>query len=395
MKQFLLYLSIIAMLASCSGKKQVARAIHSGNYDQAIQEAMQKLRGNKDSKRNQDFILMLRDGFYKAVERDLADVKFLKKENNPDQYRELYEIFIDLDARQNSIKPLLPLVVDGKKIDFKFNDYSNSIIKYKNLSSDHLYDQGLRLLETDDKAKIREAHSIYSYIESINPNYENTRELLEEAHQRGTDHIIVSVVNQTNQIIPMRLENELLAFNTYGLNQFWTQYHSEKEAIRDTKYDLAMQLQLKRILIAPEQMNRREILREQNIKDGWDYKKDANGNVMKDSLGNDIKIDKIKKVQARFAEVEQRKTSQILAEAVYMDLNANRVIDRFPIDSGFDFVNVFGTFRGDKRALTPDDIRLLNNRQMIFPSNEQMVFNTGEDLKAKLKSVISRYRVSR
>ena len=116
---------------------------------------------------------------------------------------------------------------------------------------------------------------------------------------------------------------------------------------------------------------------------------------MKDSLGNDIKIDKFKIVKARFLEVEQRKSSQILAEAIYMDLNSNQAIDNFPIDSGFDFLNIYGTVKGDKRALTDEDLKLLNNRPVPFPSNEQMVYDTGEDLKAKLKSIISRYRVQR
>lgn len=393
MKRTLLYLSMILILASCSGKKQVARALHSGNYDHAMQEALERLRTNKDSRRKQDYILMLSDAYYKAVERDLGDVKYLKHDDNPENYKQLYEIFVDLNQRQNSIKPLLPLYVDGKKIDFKFNDYNASLIKYKNKTSDYLYEQGLKLLESDDKLKIREAHSIYDYIENINPNYDDTRKLLEEAHLRGTDHIVVSVVNQTDQVIPNRLEADLMDFNTYSLNQYWTQYHSNQSGPLDFKYDLGMQLQLKRILVSPEQVDSREILRERRIKDGWEYKKDRNGNVMKDSLGNDIKIDVFKTVRARFFEVEQRKTSQILAEAVYMDLNGNQIIDHFPIDSGFNFMNIYATFRGDKRALTDDDIRLLNNRQVIFPSNEQMVYDTGEDLKAKLKSVISRYRV--
>ena len=395
MKQLLLYFTIIATFASCSGKKQVAKALYSGNYDQAMQEAIQRLRTNKDSKRKQDYVLMLRDAFYKAVDRDLSDVKRLKQDTNPENYRHLYEIFVDLNQRQNDIKPLLPLYVDGKKVDFKFNDYNASIVKYKEKTSDYLYEQGLDLLESDDKAKIREAHALYSYIENINPNYDKTRELMEEAHFRGTDHIIVTVVNQTNQIIPQRLEMELLDFNTYGLDQFWTQYHSNISGPQDFKYDLGMQLQLKQILVSPEQVDRREILREQRIKDGWEYKKDRNGNVMKDSLGNDIKIDIFKTVRARFFEVEQRKSSQIVAEAVYMNLNTKEIMDNFPIDSGFDFINIYGTLRGDKRALTDDDRRLLRNRQLPFPSNEQMVYDTGEDLKAKLKAVLSRYRIDR
>ena len=65
----------------------------------------------------------------------------------------------------------------------------------------------------------------------------------------------------------------------------------------------------------------------------------------------------------------------------------------FPIDSGFVFDNLYATYRGDKRALSKEDWDLIGNRQIPFPTNEQMVYDTGEDLKAKLKDIISRFRV--
>ena len=48
---------------------------------------------------------------------------------------------------------------------------------------------------------------------------------------------------------------------------------------------------------------------EKNIKDGFTYVLDTNGNVMKDSLGNDIKVDKIVKISAKKIEFEQTKSA--------------------------------------------------------------------------------------
>jgi hypothetical protein len=52
---------------------------------------------------------------------------------------------------------------------------------------------------------------------------------------------------------------------------------------------------------------------------------------------------------------------------------------------------LYATVRGDKRALNSEDIEILKSRRIRFPSNEQMVFDTGEDLKLKLKEIITRY----
>ncbi len=392
MKRFLLFTVLVSVLVSCSAKKQIEEAISHGNYDQAISEALRKLENNKDKKRKQDYVIMLKEAYDKVLTEDLAQIEHLKKDGNPELYKTIYESYADLEARQNAIKHVMPLKINGKTISFSFNDYSNELVEYRYKTSDYLMDKGLDLLDTEDKFNAREAYSLFDYVDSINPNFEDVRNLMQEAHLKGMDYVQVSILNETHQIIPQRLEAELLDFNTYGLNQFWTTYHAIADNAID--YDFAMELQLKRINISPERVNERQLLREKQIVDGWEYLLDDNGNVAKDSLGNDIKVDKIVNVRARFFEVLQTKSSQVIADVVYKDLKQNQVIDAFTIDSGFTFENVFGRFKGDRRALNRDDVNLLRQRQVNFPSDEQMVYDSGEDLKLKLKNIISSYRLN-
>ncbi|MBC2845420.1 hypothetical protein H7F21_09980 [Winogradskyella flava] len=367
-------------------------AISHGNYDQAISEALRKLENNKDKKRKQAYVVMLKDAYDKVLDEDLARIAQLKKDGNPELYKTIYESYADLEARQNTIKRVMPLRINGKTITFTFRDYSDAIVDYRYKTSDFLMDKGLDLLDTEDKFNAREAYRLFDYVDNINPNFENVRALMQEAHVTGMDYVRVSVQNETHQIIPQRLEAELLDFNTYGLNQFWTTYHANADASID--YDYAMQLQLKRINISPERINERQLLREKQIVDGWEYLLDDAGNVAKDSLGNDIKVDKIVTVRARFFEVLQTKSAQVIADVVYTDLKQNQVVDNFTIDSGFTFENVFGRFRGDRRALNRDDRNLLRQQQVVFPTDAQMVYDSGEDLKLKLKNIIKSYRLN-
>lgn len=392
MKQILLLIVTLSLCIACSGRKEVEKAVNSGNYDQAITTALKKLRTNKDSKRKREVVLMLQDAFYKVEDRDLSAIEHLKKDKNPELYREIYERYLDLDARQEAIKPILPLFVNGKEITFNFNNYSNAILESREKLSDYLYEKGIELLESDNKATIREAYNTLDYLENINPNYEDTRELLNEAHQRGTNYILVSINNNTQQIIPTRLEDDLLNFDTYGLNKFWSVYHANRN--NEISYDYAMHLNLKQINISPEQIKEREFLREKDVKDGWEYQLDSTGNVVKDSLGNDIKVDKIINIKCRLLETIQTKSSQVIADVIYIDLLTNELLDTFTIDSEFIFEHFFARYRGDKRALTKDDRILIDNRRIPFPSNEQMVYDTGEDLKLQLKDIINSYRIN-
>ncbi|WP_407557737.1 hypothetical protein [Winogradskyella sp. 4-2091] len=393
MKRFLLLTVLVSVLVSCSAKKQIESAISNGNYDEAISEALRKLENNKDKNRKQDYIVMLEDAYYKVLEENLNDVAHLKKDGNPEQFKTIYSIYVDLEERQNAIKRVMPLQINGKTLNLDFNDYSSEIVDYRYKTSEYLIGQGITLLDSGDKYNARQAHGIFSYIEEINPNFEENRSLITEAHEAGMDYVHVSVQNQTQQFIPQQLEADLIDFNTYGLNDFWTTYHANTSETID--YDFAMELQLQKINISPERINETQILRQKQIVDGWEYQLDRNGNVKKDSLGNDIKIDKTVNVKARFTEVLQTKSVQVIADVVYKDLKQNQIIDSFAIDSGFAFENVFGTYTGDKRALNKNDITLVNQRQMRFPTDEQMVYDTGEDLKLKLKDIIGSYAFRR
>jgi hypothetical protein len=393
MKKILLFTILLSVLISCGGRKQIEKALYSGNYDHAITNALKKLKSNKDKKRKREFIVMLEEAYHKAVERDLNTINKYKEDGNPEYYKSIYEIYINLDARQEAIKPVLPLKVGNRNVSFVFNNYSDDIIDYRYKVSDYLADKGLDLLDSGTKVNAREAYKIFNYIESINPNFEDVRELMIEAHETGTDYVLVSIENKTHHVVPVLLEEDLLNFDTYGLNKFWTVYSSNTDP--KLIYDYAMKLQLKQINISPERITERRFVREKEIVDGWEYELDNNGNVAKDSLGKDIKIDKIVLVKARFLESLQIKSTQIIADVIYTNSKSNELLDTFTIDSEFVFENLFASFRGDKRALTAEDREILNDRRIPFPTNEQMVYDTGEDLKLKLKDIINSYRINR
>lgn len=393
MKNFTIITVLFLALSSCVGRKQIEKQLNTGNYDQAINNALKKLETNKNTKRKQDYVFLLRDAYYKVVEDNHYRINQLKQDGNPEYYEDIYNLYTRLDSRQNAIKSVLPLQINGKTVKFKFNDYTSEIINYKSKVSDYKYSQARQLLSTSDKYNAREAYDLLEDIEYINPNFKNVRLLMDEAHSKGTDYVIVSIKNETNQIVPRRLENELLDFDTYGLNDnFWTLYHASP--YQGVIYDYAMDLQLKRINISPEHIYEKEYVREAEIVDGWEYVLDENGNVAKDSSGNDIKQDKIVRVLARLSEVQQVKSTQVIGQVVFTDLKQNQVLESFPIDSEFIFENFYGRVSGDKRALSDDDKRLLGNRAVPFPTNEQMVYDTNEDLKLKLKSIIKRMTFS-
>lgn len=393
MKKILPIIILALIVSSCSSVKKTQEALNMGDYDAAINKAIQKLRNDKEKKRNQPYIVMLEDAFEKATSRDLKQISFLKKDGNPANFESIFELYSNLIMIQEQIRPLLPLYNQekGGYANFKLNDYSNDIIDAKNKLSDYLYTNASNLLtNSNSKFDYRKVYSDLKYLDQINPNYKDVLQKVEEAHFKGTDFVRVSMYNDTKMVIPQRLEDELLNFNTYGLNDIWTVYHNNP--VKEVKYDYEMDVSFKDISISPEQVHEKEVIKEKEIVDGWEYVKDKRGNVVKDSLGNDTKVDIIKNVRCVFYEFSQFKAVKVSGSVVFKNLNTKQVVNSYPLISEFIFEHLYADYDGDKRALDRPFIKLLKAKSVPFPSNEQMVYDAGEDLKNRLKNIIIKHK---
>ena len=393
MKKTLLTLTVLVFLASCGGVKRTQEAVNTGNYLQAINRAINNLADNKTKKSHQPYILLLEDAYAKNMQRELENVRFLEEDGNPANYEAIYNSYSSLKQIQERIRPLLPLPIfeENRNAEFNFVNFDSQLLAAKNNLSNYLYDNASNLLvNASQKQDYRQAYNDFRYLEELNPGFGDTKSKMEAAYIKGLDYVKVNVINDTDQIVPARLEEELLNFNTLGLDDLWTQYHTNP--LNDIRYDYEMQVAFRNISVSPEQISERQIIKEKRIKDGFEYVLDDNGNVMKDSLGNDIKIDRYRNVQCNFYEFTQFKAAQVMGNVSYIDLNNSQQINSYPLSSEFVFEHVYANYQGDRRALDNELIPLLEVTAVPFPTNEQMVYDAGEDLKLRLKEIIVRQK---
>lgn len=389
MKKITLLLSLFLVISSC-GVKQTQNLLSSGNYDQAIDNAISNLRSNKDKKGKQDYVYLLEEAFAKAKERDLNTITIVLKEANPAQLEKLYNTYVQLNSRQEKIKPVLPLklIKEGRNAIFPFDNYSDQIISSKNALSAYLFANAKKLMGTSDKMNFRKAYDDLDYLNQINPNYKNVQQLMDEAKFKGSDYVLVSTKNETNMVIPNRLQSDLLDFSTMGLNDKWTVYHSNKQKGFD--YDYGMVINFRQINISPEQIKEREFVKERIIKDGIKKLIDANGKEVLDEKGKVVMVDNMIPVTARIYEFKQFKACQITAKIDYINYRNNQLLQSFPLASEFIFENIYATYKGDRRASDDNYYSFFDRLPVVFPSTEQMIYDTGEDLKAKIKDIITR-----
>lgn len=394
-----LFLPVFILVLGCSSTKRTQKYVDQGKYDEALSLAVKKLEKNKNSRDSDSHIRTLEETYIMATAEDLQLIENAQRKMNssPNRIdaRSIYYTYRKMIERQDKIRRLLPLHYrsDGRQAVFNFDDYTHSFLGAKNTFAEHLYSEAVALTDRNNKFAYRDAFELLDELTAVYPGYNNAEQLKTDAYYWGTDFVLVSLNNFSGILMPRRLEEELLNFEAYQLNEFWTEYHNA--AMGGVQYAYAVDLDFGAIQISPEYLREEKSTRKKEIKSGSRQMKDRQGNVVLDSLGKPVYIDTFKEVTAEITTITQEKKVSVSGMVVYRDLTNNRRMTSFPLASEFIFVNRFAEYTGEQDALNREDLDLIRNRFVPFPSNEQMVYDAGTDLKEQLKSILKRYPLTR
>ena len=373
--------SILLISFGCSPIKKINNNVVSGEFDKAIDKTISELKKTKNKKKKIQYELILEDIYDRSVINSKDKISRFKKDGNPEFFDDIYFEYEKLINRQNKLKN-----ISSERLNFNFENYDSELINFRYKTSDYFLKISNSFISNDNKLDYRKAYNYLTIIESINPNYLKTRSLIELCLVKGKDNVLLTVLNESKSVLFEDLENDILNINGYDLNSTWKSFFTKNDSF-EGKYDFYIDLAFKSFIISPERLVQKEGYREKNIVDGLTYQLDSNGNVMKDSLGNDIKIDNVIKISVKTIESIQSKSAKVVAEIRFSDKKKN-IIDKFPLESEFWFRNRFLEYNGDKRVLTKNEIKLSKNILIPFPPDEVLIFNNSENIKRKMKNII-------
>lgn len=181
--------------------------------------------------------------------------------------------------------------------------------------------------------------------------------------------------NQTGIPLPPGYEDELKKLNINELNRQWSVYETRES--KNGTYDYIVSLNVKNIEATPERLSENRYVDKKTVQDGWEYVLDKNGNVMKDSLGNDIKTPKYKTIFCEVIERIQQKSVMVKGQVEFIDLASKQVIKSVPIASENKFDYRSAVAQGDFNALTPESLEKIKNKLPVpFPPTGSMVAAT-------------------
>lgn len=373
------------LLAGCgSSKKQ----LESGNYDAAINKAVTELRKNQKSSKD---IETLERAMNIAIEQDNERIRLLKIEGRANAWDELYLIYKKMSDRQTAVRTVTPIQYEGRTIEWPYVDYMQEMVIAKKNAADFYYAHGQELMKNDTRESYRQAYYEFVRAQEYVGDYENIDRMLQESRHLGISRVYVTLKNYSATKFPETFEKELLSLDLPRLNSEWVEYHTSIPN-SDTQFDYLVNINLKQVAVSPDRQFQRDSLVKATVEDGFDYVKDARGNVLKDSLGNDVKVKKYKELQCALIQTFQVKECVIEGDVEMLSLYPEKTIKKEPIGATSNFEHVSARAIGDVNALTAEQKRMLQSQIVEFPTDIDMVIMCTENLKRAIRGFMEANR---
>ncbi|NLM93487.1 MAG: hypothetical protein GX168_11140, partial [Bacteroidales bacterium] len=274
---------------------------------------------------------------------------------------------------------------------FPYIDFDEEIISARSGATEYYYNQAVELMKRNDKMAYREAWQSLARVKEYSGDYRDVNNLMDEARYKGISRALVSVDNHTIFNLPNEYKQQLLTVDPRGLDNAWVEfYYSDLD--QNVYYDYFVVVNLRQIMVSPDQTTQKDTQHRKRIEDGFEYALDANGNVMKDSLGNDIKIPKYKTIFCTVIETLQQKSVNIQGDIEIFSDNPRRLLKREPIGAATTFEHRSARAVGDRAALDEEALKLVDIGPLPFPSDPEMIILTSDIFRKAIADALRKNR---
>ena len=382
MKSFLPLIFILAILLSGCGSSK--KQLQKGNYDAAIAKAVKQLRKDPNDVKQ---IEILEKSYTVANDQDNERLRYLRMEGKPNNWDEIYLVYKSLNDRQSLVKTVTPLNKNGKSVYFPYVDYMADMVASKRKAADFYYAHGNELMKSGLKESYRQAYNEFTRAKEYIGDYDGIDNKIQDSKELGMSRVFVSIQNNSMIKFPKEFEQDMLALDLPALNSEWVEYYT-RNLNENTKYDFYVDVNIKNVAVSPDKTIQKDTVIKREVEDGFTYVLDKKGNVMRDTLGNDIKVKKYKTLQCALVESVQMKACRIDGEVQVIQANPDKVLKKDPIGAESSFQHVSSRALGDIQALNADQLARTKTAPVPFPDDIEMVVRCSESLKMAIRGAI-------
>ncbi len=379
MKRIVIFFISVLFILSCNTSK---RYLEKRQYDLAVRHTVKKLSRNPDKPKE---ILVLEEAYPKANAINQERISVLHSEGKPERWDEIFQIYVTLKDRQTLVEKVTPLKIDGRTVKFEHVDYDKLIKESKTKAAAYYYTHAKKLMDENYKESYRQAYEEFSSAKEYTNIYKDVDSLMTVCQTKGTIYALLVAVNKSPIKMPDPFLINILEQNTSHINSFWVKYDTKNEG---KTYDYNVNIIIKKIDVSPDMISERSYVESTKIRDGWENVLDENGKVKKDSLGNEIKVEKYTTVSCTVIESRQNKSAMISGEVEYYENTSKEVTLVRDFKAEHVFENFFAIASGNLAALSSESKIKTLQKAIPYPTEQEMLGATNATLKDVIANLL-------
>jgi hypothetical protein len=365
------------LLTNCKSAK---KSLKRGDYDESVLRAVPKV--NESARSSSADIL--KEAYSLALQQHLDDLKRNETNADPFRWERTAEIYTQLNTLYNAVQGCANCtrLVTARS-------YFDQERDARDKAATARYEAGQGTLRQGGRENARLAFEHFEVANAMVPNFRDALRLMDEAYQTASFKVVVEQVLVTSRAYQLSNAyfqdriNEFLQTNR-RLNKF-VRFYTPQEATDDkVRPDHVVTLQFDDFVVGQTLVEREteEVISKDSVK---------TGEVTVDGK----KVPVYGKVKAKLSRNRKTVVSKGLLDMQIQDFGTKKIVfqDKFPGE--FRWVSEWGSYNGDERALTPDQLRMTKSRELnpplpqdLFVEFSKPIYNS---LTSRLRSFYEKY----
>jgi len=334
----------LVVLVSCGTSRNLSGA---SKEDKDLFKAITAIEKRNNAEARNDLPTL----YQQSVQRHEDKIASYKNSNDPARWQ---YIINELEALQKVYSAINGSPEAARLVSAR--DYANDIRHARESGAEEYYNQGMQLLETDDRQDARRAYQAFQVVNKLYPNYRNTSRLLSEAREKGTLDVMINPVQTRGYMYGNwsfkadNFQRELVRDlgGSFGSHISGARFYTDWEArSRNVTPDWMVDLNWDNMYISTPHARTYTRTVSKDIENG------------KDSTGKTI----YKTVTATLHITQHTANARADMEYQIVDLASQSRVEWNRIPAHIDLNFEFATYRGDSRALSSYDWALINNNR--------------------------------
>ncbi|MFW5759852.1 MAG: hypothetical protein ACOCXH_02595 [Cyclobacteriaceae bacterium] len=363
--------SVLFFQACSSGKKAYQR----GDYITAVNKAVDRLRRNPDHKKSRE---VLKEAYPQALQYYNGRIRNIQASNQLFKNVKVLEIYKILNTLHEDIQrsPGAMQVIPNAQ------SYFNEVREYTPLAAEERYQAGVQALAGNNRQAGIEAYEHFMQAEQISRGYKDAAGKMEEALQMATLKVMVRQVSLPSVNYQLSIDffqDQVYEFLFHYDENRFVRFMSENDFHEAAPPDQILEIMFDDFVVG--QTN--------NFRDTKEYTKDSVVVATTKTREGEMKV--YGTVKASFTENRREVISKGLLSMRVIDAYNNQVImhDKFPGE--FVWISRWGSFNGDERALSEEQIKITKLEPLPPPPPQQLFIEFCRPIYGQLQNKVRQY----